>query len=90
MRFSEFTTEDHWTCCLSPNRSSSSVGYAAWEPRPADQIPEDAATPEDEYEDGEPLSRCRECGALVGIFLAHDMWQTLAGSVLRVMNHLSA
>jgi hypothetical protein len=35
----------------------------------ADQVPEDASTPEDE----EPIPVCRECGALVGIFLAHGL-----------------
>jgi hypothetical protein len=43
---------------------------------PADAIPEDAATPEDE----EPIPVCRQCGALVGIFLAHGLrWQHFRG-----------
>jgi len=43
---------------------------------PADQIPDDAAAPED----GEPLPVCRQCGAPVGIFLARGLrWQHFRG-----------
>jgi hypothetical protein len=53
------------------------IALTAVAPR-AEQIPEDAAAPEDE--DEEPLPVCRECGALVGIFLAHGLrWQHFRG-----------
>jgi len=43
----------------------------------ADETPGDAAAPEDE----EPLPICRQCGALVGIFLAHGLrWQHFRGA----------
>jgi hypothetical protein len=42
----------------------------------ADEVPEDAPTPEDE----EPIPVCRQCGALVGIFFAHGLrWQHYRG-----------
>ena len=42
----------------------------------AAEIREDAETPEDE----EPLPVCRQCGAPVGIFLAHGLlWQHFRG-----------
>ncbi len=42
----------------------------------APQTPEDSPTPEDE----EPFPVCRECGAPVGIFLAHGLrWQHFRG-----------
>jgi hypothetical protein len=45
--------------------------------RPADETPEDAETREDE----EPFPVCRQCGAPVGIFLAHGLrWQHFRGN----------
>jgi hypothetical protein len=51
---------------------------------PADKIPEDAATPEDE----EPLPVCRRCGAPVGIFLGHGLrWQHFRGDAATTGHH---
>jgi hypothetical protein len=51
------------------------IAFTAVAPRVGD-IPEDAAAPEDE----EPTPVCRECGAPVGIFLAHGLqWQHFRG-----------
>jgi hypothetical protein len=45
------------------------IAFTAVTPR-ADQVPEDE----------EPIPVCRECGALVGIFLAHGLrWQHYRG-----------
>jgi hypothetical protein len=49
---------------------------------PADQTPEDDEIPGDAAgpEDQEPLPVCRQCGGLVGIFLAHGLrWQHFRG-----------
>jgi hypothetical protein len=51
------------------------IAFTTFAPR-ADETPEDAAALEDE----EPIPVCRECGALVGIFLAHGLrWQHFRG-----------
>jgi hypothetical protein len=51
------------------------IAFTAVAPR-AGQAPGDAATPEEE----EPIPVCRECGALVGIFLAYGLqWQHFRG-----------
>jgi hypothetical protein len=51
------------------------IAFTAVAPRDG-QAPTDARTPEDE----EPIPVCRECGALIGIFLAHGLeWQHFRG-----------